>query len=81
MITRHFSNMEKVMRVIEDTLIRNSSIENTSSLNVVEVLITAAIDESIHCIDNPIYVDKTSVGGIYQQQHHQQQQQQHSWEL
>ena len=40
---------EEVMRVIEDTLIRYSSSDNnTPPLNVMEALITAAIDENVH---------------------------------
>ncbi|OEU05669.1 hypothetical protein FRACYDRAFT_258708 [Fragilariopsis cylindrus CCMP1102] len=40
----------EVMRVVEDTLIRysSSSADNSTQLNVVEAILTAAIDEVIH---------------------------------
>jgi hypothetical protein len=41
---------EKVMKVVEENLIRSSSSssDNTSPFNVVDALVTAAIDENIH---------------------------------
>jgi hypothetical protein len=39
---------DKVTKVVEDTLIRYSSSNNTAPLNIREALITAAIDGNIH---------------------------------
>ncbi|OEU17925.1 hypothetical protein FRACYDRAFT_238355 [Fragilariopsis cylindrus CCMP1102] len=46
------SGRNEVMRVVEDTLIRSSSpsssADNSTQLNVVEAILTAAMDENIH---------------------------------
>jgi hypothetical protein len=49
---------EKVMKVVEETIIRcySSSSDNTPPLNIAEALMTAAIDENVHfdCFDETI---------------------------